>query len=298
MPTRSICPACGSSVVARSQEDEGFICVNCKHHFPYGESEEEFKYSLDLVDYGFTEIPEWVYNRKYLKKIDLSAEPYDPFHAPFVNMISEITSGIGNLTNLEELDLSSNIISAISPEIVKCQNLRYLYLGRNFIKEIPEELCNLGKLDSLNLRYNGIELLPSFIGRLTNLTWLSLSGNSLKTFPKEIGTLAKLETLLAEENKIKKLPREICFLINLVKLNLRGNQIELLPDEIGQLTNLKTLNLENNNLISLPESILKLTNLEELRLSGNADLNSPPYNVASKGLKSIKDWFDQKKPGL
>ena len=35
----------------------------------------EYKYSLDLVDYGLTEIPDWVYERKYLKEIDLSAEP-------------------------------------------------------------------------------------------------------------------------------------------------------------------------------------------------------------------------------
>jgi hypothetical protein len=293
MSSQLTCPECGSSLMARSQQDEGFVCMNCKHIIPYGEAEEEFKYSLDLVDCGLTEIPDWVYERKYLKEIDLSAEPDDPFHAPFVNRISAISSGIGQLTDLEELDISSNIISGIPPEIAKCQNLRYLYLGRNYIKEFPEELCNLSKLDSLNLRYNGIESLPSCIGRLTNLTWLSLSGNLLESFPEEIRNLANLETLLADENKIKKLPYEIGFLKNLLKLNLSYNLIESLPDEIGLLTNLKTLNLENNKLRSLPESIIYLTNLEDFSVSGNINLTSPPYNVAMQGLEAIRDWFDK-----
>jgi Leucine-rich repeat (LRR) protein len=217
------CPDCGSSIIARSQEDEGFVCMNCKHIFPYGEENEEYKYSLNLVDYGLTEIPDWVYERKYLKEIDLSAEPDDPFHAPFVNRISVISSGIGQLSDLEELDISSNSISFIPSEISKCQNLRYLYLGRNFIKEIPEELCSLSKLDSLNLRYNRIEYIPSCIGRLTNLTWLSLSGNLLKSLPDEIGLLTNLKTLNLENNKLRSLPESIINLINLEEFRISGN---------------------------------------------------------------------------
>ena len=64
MTSQLTCPECGSRSMARSQEDEGYICMKCKHIIPYGEDEVEYKYSLDLVDYRLTEIPDWVYKRK------------------------------------------------------------------------------------------------------------------------------------------------------------------------------------------------------------------------------------------
>jgi hypothetical protein len=197
---QTTCPNCGSVCIARDQAEEGYICFNCQHHFPYGEAEEEFKYSLDLVDWGLVEIPEWVFERHYLKKLDLSAEPSDPFHAPFVNCITSIPDKIGLMTDLEELDLSGNMISVIPPEIKNCKSLRELYLGRNTITKIPEEFCELRNLEALNLRYNSIKSLPDKFGSLTNLKFLNLEGNGLRTLPKSVTSLVNLEDLIITGN--------------------------------------------------------------------------------------------------
>lgn len=200
MSSNTTCPNCGSVCMTRDQAEEGYICLNCQHHFPYGEAEEEFKYSLDLVDWGLVEIPEWVFERNNLKKLDMSAEPYDPFHAPFINRISSIPPKIGLMTDLEELDLSGNMISLIPPEIKNCKSLRELYLGRNTITKIPEEFCELRNLEALNLRYNSIKSLPDKFGSLANLKFLNLEGNNILTLPGSFTKLVNLEDLIIAGN--------------------------------------------------------------------------------------------------
>ncbi|MGH1492080.1 MAG: COR domain-containing protein, partial [Acidimicrobiales bacterium] len=65
-----------------------------------------------------------------------------------------------------------------------------------------------------------------------------------------------------------------------------------LPPEITQLTNLQTLYLNGNGLTALPPEIGQLTNLQTLSLIGNP-LTEPPLEVANRGLRSIKEYFEQ-----
>ena len=72
------------------------------------------------------------------------------------------------------------------------------------------------------------------------------------------------------------------------------NQLTNLPESITKLSNLTRLNLNFNQLTNLPESITKLSNLTWLDLSENP-LETPPLEVAEKGIAAIRDYFEQLK---
>lgn len=200
MPSRLICEKCDSLLVYWDYEKEIFVCEKCAHHFAIKDLADQYRRSINLVDMRLTKFPEYFYKRTYIKKIDLSAEPVDPFHGPFANRISSISSKIGRITDLEELDLTSNIVKAIPPGIGNCQALRRLFLGSNLIRKIPPE-----------------------IGKLINLELLVLRNNEIKALPDEIGSLANLKTLNLEDNQLTSLPKAIMNLKNLEKLKLSGN---------------------------------------------------------------------------
>jgi internalin A len=124
------------------------------------------------------------------------------------------------------------------------------------------------------------------------ITSLYLSGKQLTEIPSEIGQLTNLTWLDLQGNRLTSLSPEICQLTNLKELNLRGNRLTALPPEIGQLTNLTALYLYNNRLTSLPPEICQLRYLEEIYLDGNP-LVSPPLEIAEKGIKTIRQYFDE-----
>ena len=195
MPSQLICENCNSFKVYWNHEEELFVCDQCGHHFRIEDLADQYRCSINLVDMRLTEIPKYFYKREYIKKMDFSAEPHDPFHFSSVNRISSISSGIGRITDLEELDLTSNIVKAIPPAIGNCQALRRLFLGDNYIKRIPAEIGKLKNLEKLILRKNEIKSLPDEIGSLTNLKTLNLEDNQLKSLPGTIVNLKNLENL-------------------------------------------------------------------------------------------------------
>lgn len=113
MSSQPICKKCGSFYVHWSFEDEVFICHQCNDFFFDDQYAEEHRYSLNLVDFQLTEIPAWVFRKKDLKKINLSSEPDDWFHADICNRITAVSSDIGLLTKLQDIDFDNNNISVI-----------------------------------------------------------------------------------------------------------------------------------------------------------------------------------------
>jgi hypothetical protein len=162
------------------------------------------------------------------------------------NQLTELPESIGNLTNLEELNLSNNQLTALPESIGNLTNLRTLNLGFNQLTTIPVSIGNLTNLGTLNLGFNQFTALPESIGDLTNLVELNLTENQLTELPESIGNLT-----------------------NLITLYLGYNQLTALPESIGNLTNLEQLILTENQLTELPESIDNLPNLEELDFTDN-----------------------------
>ena len=188
----------------------------------------------------------------------------------------EIPAELGNLLNLESLNLNGNQLNGgIPAELGNLSNLTFLSLNGNQLSGgIPAELGNLSNLTSLNL--NGNQLsggIPAELGNLSNLTFLSLNGNQLSGgIPAELGNLSNLTSLSLDGNQLSgEIPAELGNLLNLESLSLNRNQLSGgIPAELGNLLNLESLSLNRNQLSGeIPAELGNLLNLESLSLNGN-----------------------------
>ncbi|MDM8557282.1 COR domain-containing protein [Candidatus Parabeggiatoa sp. HSG14] len=151
------------------------------------------------------------------------------------NNLTTLSPEIGQLVNLQELNLTSNNLTTLSPEIGQLVNLQRLYLGGNNLTTFPPEIGQLVNLQVLHLASNELTTLPAEIGQLVNLRWINFYYNQLTTLPAEIGQLVNLLTLKISVNKLTTLPAKIAQLVNLQMLDLGFNQLMTLPAEIAQL---------------------------------------------------------------
>ncbi len=174
-----------------------------------------------------------------IKKLKLTYTIYKLYNLKILDLSSEklqnIPPEIGNLHNLQELYLSDNQIEIIPPEIGLLHNLQELHLSHNQIQSMPPELGNLHNLQEIYLGCNQIKIIPHEIGNLHNLQILSLYNNQIKIIPPEIGNLHNLQNLNLFHNKLKSIPPELGNLHNLQQLYLSRNQIKIIPPEIGNL---------------------------------------------------------------
>jgi len=185
----------------------------------------------------------------------------------FNTPLSYLPSEIGQLANLQSLNLNGTQISSLPPEIGLLTNLQSLNLYGTQLSSLPPEIGLLTNLQSLNLWRTKLSILPSEIWQLTNLQSLSLSDTQLSSLPPEIGQLTNLQVLWLSSTPISSLPSEIWQLTNLRWLDLSDTQLSNLPPKIGQLTNLESLDLGGTQLSSLPPEIGQLTNLQMLGLN-------------------------------
>jgi hypothetical protein len=75
-------------------------------------------------------------------------------------VIRRIPPELGNLTELQILDLSSNQLSSLPPELGNLASLQTLDLSHNRLSSLPPELGNLANLQTLNLSVNPLSSLP------------------------------------------------------------------------------------------------------------------------------------------
>ena len=114
------------------------------------------------------------------------------------NCEGELPPGLGDLTALEELDLSSNVFSDLSP-LSDLTGLRSLKLSSNPISDVSP-LTNLTNLRSLNL----ISTLTSDVSALSGLNrleWLGLSGSVVSDISPLLD-LPNLESLHLDHNPL------------------------------------------------------------------------------------------------
>lgn len=172
----------------------------------------------------------------------------DPNQTDMLGMtyLSANSSGIFDLTGLEyatdvnELHLSSNLISVLSP-ISALTSLINLYLNNNQITNISA-VENLVNLDTLFLSINLIYDLSPVSG-LTGLTSLYLGNN-------EIINISSLSGLS-----------------NLTMLDLTNNQVDDIS-AVSNLTSLELLSLTNNQVVDI-SAMSNLTSLQYLYLTNN-----------------------------
>uniref|UniRef100_A0A8D2JDW4 Malignant fibrous histiocytoma amplified sequence 1 n=1 Tax=Varanus komodoensis TaxID=61221 RepID=A0A8D2JDW4_VARKO len=153
-----------------------------------------------------------------------------------------LPAGLGELRQLEELDLSFNRLCHLPEEaLARLQQLRTLDVDHNQLPAFPSVLLGLGALEELDCSGNRLlRALPEGISALLQrLKMLNLSSNlrnQLTVLPAGLSQLCQLRTLWLDNNRIRYLPDSIVQLHQLEELVLQGNQIAILPEGFGQLS--------------------------------------------------------------
>ena len=197
---------------------------------------------------------------------------------PSHQIIGEIPSNIGELTNLTTIILSNNqLTGSIPSEIGNLTELHTLDLsGNQLTGSIPNEISELSQLSNLNLYYNDFSGdLPEFFEYMINLNHIDLSGNQFT---------GSLENAIIQNAD------------SLAYLNLSFNQLTgEIPSTIGELDELKYLFLNNNSISgSLPIELFQLNKLKYLWLSSNeieGTINSEIIGLSALQQLFINDNF-------
>jgi Leucine-rich repeat (LRR) protein len=192
------------------------------------------------------------------------------------NLIGTIPVEIGNLSQLEGLNLSFNHLTGTIPkEIGNLSELINLSLDyNNLTGNLPLELFNLSKLEVLHLPANQLlGEIPKEIGNLQHLKILELWNNQFSgLIPPQIGDLTDLGNLSIYSNQFTgSIPPEIGNLTRLIWLDMGNNFLTgEIPQSFKALKRLRGLHLYNNKLSgTIPEEIGELTFLNEIGLDRN-----------------------------
>ncbi|XP_054609316.1 leucine-rich repeat-containing protein 18 isoform X2 [Dunckerocampus dactyliophorus] len=119
----------------------------------------------------------------------------------------------------QRLNLSFKQFSVVPNCIDKLCQLDELNLSRNLIKRLPDFIDAFNNIQILDLHSN-YEL-----GKLQNLRTLNLGLNMLQTLPTSIGELKELTYIGLSDNKFTRVPKCLELLQNLKKANLDRNPI-------------------------------------------------------------------------
>jgi GTPase SAR1 family protein len=190
----------------------------------------------------------------------------------------ELPDSLGQLTQLQSLDLSRNQLTALPEWLDQLTQLQSLDLSRNQLTALPEWLNQLTQLQSLDLSRNQLRVLPEWFGQLTQLQSLKLHRCGIAELPNAFCKLTQLHDLVLTYTKLTEFPKSITQLCDLRRLSVSGNHWDALPEQIANLKNLKELYAADNRIEHLPESIAELAELRCLILGGESTV----WNIGFK----------------
>ncbi|KAL3729705.1 hypothetical protein ACJRO7_026787 [Eucalyptus globulus] len=217
-----------------------------------------------------------------------------------------LPSGIGNLINLERLQMQNNWISGNIPsEIGNLNKLKLLDLGHNELSgQIPESFVNLRMLIELYLDVNNLwGSIPSSLKNCQNLLLLNLSTNNFNGYiPPEIMGLSSLSISLdlSRNNLTGSLPEEVGKLQNLGELHLDGNRLsQQIPSSIGSCISMERLYVQDNFFEGpLPSTMSSMRGLQVLNVSNNQLSGQIPKFLESLNLTNLSLSYNDFKGAL
>ncbi len=206
-------------------------------------------------------------------------------------------------SNATTLDLSADLLSPLSridkipKSLGQLKQLQELNLAGNELSILLESLRLLTQLEKLDLSANQLTELPDWIGQLTQLKTLNLSNNKLSELPESLGKLDQLSELQLSGNQFIQLPICLRQLGQLRSLTLSNNQLTSVPEWLPELTHLQSISFYNNRITDLPPSLAKLKYLNEIDLDNNP-LNpelAATYAIShNSGLEVVKQYLRAK----
>ncbi|KAJ6836253.1 putative receptor-like protein kinase [Iris pallida] len=169
------------------------------------------------------------------------------------HIIGSIPAGLGNLSSLISLALSTNELTGTIPRTLwRVAKLQTMYLGSN--------------------RLTGS--IPTNIGLMTNLALISFAENEFSgQIPDSIGNISRLQILQLAVNKLSSsIPLSLLSLTSLIYLDLNKNRFEgLLLPQMAKLKAIDYIDLRSNQLSGNISSALgELQSITYLDLSNNS----------------------------
>ncbi|KRG01167.1 leucine-rich repeat-containing protein 40 isoform X3 [Drosophila mojavensis] len=223
--------------------------------------------TLNLTNKGMARVPERLFNineadadtkKRTLEQLSINEEDAWWNQVPLNNLdlssnaLTHISPKIENLLTLTVLQLHDNALVELPPQIGKLEKLVRLNLSHNKLKELPPDLYSLPELRHLNISHNEFEELNPDISNLHMLEFLDAGNNNINSLPGGIGFLVRLTALLLANNHIKELPPDIVYMRSLQKLDLMKNDLVALPEDMGLLRKLQFLYVQHNDIKELP----------------------------------------------
>ncbi|CAI0544545.1 unnamed protein product [Linum tenue] len=212
-------------------------------------------------------------------------------------LVGSISPHIGNLSFLRSLQLQNN---EIPDEIGQLENLQELNLAGNRISgAIPDSIANLQNLNLIDLSRNQlVGGIPSSFGNFSSIASMDLSNNRLNgSIPREVLSLRSLSIILNLANNFFSggLNQDVGLLQNVVSIDLSSNLLSgSIPDEIRNCTSLERLAMARNIFSgSIPGSLGEIKGLEVLDLSYN-QLSGiiPPEILSLQALQTFNISFN------
>ena len=212
------------------------------------------------------------------------------------NRITTIRQSLGFYTDLEELDLSHNIISSLGQRNMESQGkLRLLNVSRNSVVELEgQAFVGLVSLQVLDLSHNQLTYLDDrSLQHLHALTDLDLSSNRIERLSdKCFASLHQLRRLRLDSNRLQFVPSPVSLLplAALIQLDLSNNRIAQLDGSgFSSLNELRQLNMSNNTVHHIHYAAFDgLDRLLVLDLSSNRLEHVPGSSLAAiKSLRSL-----------
>lgn len=184
-------------------------------------------------------------------------------------------SGLDNLKNLKDIDLSMNELTSIPESLYHVEGLKKLNLSDNKISDLSSLIDNWEYLEVLNLSRNRLSQLPNAFCKLLRLRQLYINENDLtfETLPPGIGKLSELEIFSAAANRLTTIPESLCRCGKLKKIILNSNNLVTFPDSYHYLTELEELDVRNNPDLQLPPKPLELIKSQRINDVYNVDFS-------------------------
>ncbi|KAL0546748.1 hypothetical protein IC582_016661 [Cucumis melo] len=212
-----------------------------------------------------------------------------------LNLTGTFPAEFGNLTHLQELDLTRNHINGQLPSsLANAPLVKLSLLGNRLNGSIPKEIGDIGTLEELVLEDNQLTgSLPASLGNLNGLKRLLLSANNFTgKIPDSFGKLTNLVDFRVDGNGLSgKIPEFIGNWINLDRLDMQGTSMENpIPSTISQLKNLTQLRISDlkGSFISFP-NLTDMINMEELVLRNCLINDSIPEYIGEMNKLSTLD---------